>query len=78
MEPYRSSNESVNDSYQSALEENSEVDYITEYNRSIRDYFADKENITVEEMGGPARLYTYDPKNLADKVSGYIEKELLQ
>ncbi len=78
MEPYRSSDESVNSSYESALEDNPDVDYINAYNESIREYFADKENVIVEEMAGPARLYTYDPKGLAEKIDGYIKGQMLQ
>lgn len=78
MEPYVSTDESVNKSYQSALEENPDVDYVNAYNESIRNYFSDKENVTVEEMAGPARLYTYNPKELANKIMGYINDELLQ
>lgn len=78
MEPYLSSNESVNESYQSALEDNSEVNYQEAYNESIRDYFADKENVKIEEMAGPARLYTYNPKGLAEKIKGYIQEQMLQ
>lgn len=78
MEPYRSSNKSVNSSYESAVEENSEVDYINAYNEDTRNYFEDKENVSVEEMAGPARIYTYDPKGLGDKIKGYIEGQILQ
>jgi len=78
MEPYRSSSENVNSSYQSALEDNPDVDYVVAYNESIRDYFSAKENVTVEEMAGPARLYTYDPKGLGDKIKSYIEGQMLQ
>lgn len=78
MEPYRSSNESVNSSYESAVKDNPDVDYVTAYNESVREYFADKKNVTIEEMAGPARLYTYDPKVLSEKIKGYIEEQILQ
>ena len=29
-------------------------------------------------MPGPARIYTYDPEGLAEKIIGYIETEVLQ
>lgn len=78
MEPYRSSNDNVNSSYESAVEDNGEVDYINAYNQDARDYFADKEKVTIVEMAGPARLYTYDPKGLSEKIMGYIEGQILQ
>ena len=78
MEPYRSTNENVSSSYESAVEDNAEVDYINAYNEDARQYFNDKENVVVEEMAGPARLYTYDPKGLSEKIKGYIEGQILQ
>ena len=78
MEPYRSTDESVSASYKSAVEDNPEVDYITAYNESVREYFEDKGNVTVEEMAGPARLYTYNPKELGEMIKGYIEGQILQ
>ncbi len=78
MEPYVNDDQSVNSQYQSAIEQNSEVDYISAYNETIREYFSDKANVTIEEMSGPARLYTYDPVTLAEKIIGYIETEMLQ
>ncbi|MBR3834504.1 MAG: alpha/beta hydrolase [Lachnospiraceae bacterium] len=78
MEPYRSTDKSVSASYESALEDNPEVDYITAYNESVREYFEDKGNVTVEEMAGPARLYTYNPKGLGEMIKGYIEGQILQ
>ncbi len=78
MEPYRDTDKSVSSSYESATKNNPDVDYVNEYNKQIRDYFSDKENVVVEEMSGPARLYTYDPKGLGDKIKGYIELQILQ
>lgn len=78
MEPYISTNENVSSSYESAVEDNAEVDYINAYNEDARQYFNDKENVVVEEMAGPARLYTYDPKGLSEKIKGYIEGQILQ
>ena len=78
MEPYRSTNENVSSSYESAVEDNAEVDYVNAYNEDARQYFANKENVVVEEMAGPARLYTYDPKGLSEKIKGYIEGQILQ
>ncbi len=78
MEPYRSTNEGVSSSYESAVETNSEVDYVNAYNEETRQYFEDKENVVVEEMAGPARLYTYDPKGLAERIKLYIEGQILQ
>lgn len=78
MEPYRTSNESVNASYESAVESNPDVDYIDAYNESTRGYFVGKENVTLEEMAGPARLYTYNPKELGEKIKSYINGQILQ
>ncbi len=78
MEPYRSSDESVKEIYENAVESNSEVDYVEAYNESIRTYYMDKENVVISEMPGPARLYTYDPTELATEIKDYIDREMLQ
>ncbi len=78
MEPYRNTDEGVSSSYESAMENNPDVDYVDEYNKELKNYFADKENVAIEEMAGPARLYTYDPKGLGEKIRGYIEGQILQ
>ncbi len=43
------------------------------YNKDAREYFDGYDNITFEEISGPARLYTYCPKELARKIAQYIE-----
>ncbi len=78
MEPYVNDDVAVKKQYESAVEKNSEVDYVLAYNETIKDYFSDKENVLIEEMSGPARIYTYDPEGLAEKIIGYIETEVLQ
>ena len=78
MEPYLSDDVAVKERYEAAVAENSEIDLVEAYNQTIRDYFADKENVTLEEMSGPARIYTYAPVELADKIIGYIESQMLQ
>lgn len=78
MEPYVNDDATVKKQYESAVEKNPEVDYVLAYNETIKDYLSDKENVTIEEMSGPARIYTYDPEGLAEKIIGYIETEVLQ
>lgn len=74
MEPYVNDDAAVKKQYDSAIEQNPDVDYITAYNETIRTYFSDKQNVTIEEMPGPARIYTYNPKALAEKIIGHIER----
>ena len=78
MEPYVNDDATVKSQYESALEQNPDVDYIEAYNDTIKTYYSDKKNVTLEEMSGPARIYTYDPEGLAEKIIGYIETEVLQ
>lgn len=78
MEPYRDTDDMVKKSYEDAVKNNPDVDYVLEYNSGIKEYFKDKPQVVVDEMAGPARLYTYDPKGLADKISSYIEGQILQ
>ena len=78
MEPYRDTDDMVKKSYEDAIENNPDVDYVAAYNENNREYFKDKPKVVVDEMAGPARLYTYDPKGLASKINSYIEGQILQ
>ena len=78
MEPYASSDEDVSNQYAEAVEENPDVDYVEEYNRTVKDKFKDMDNIMLNEIAGPARVYTYCPKELAEQMSLYIDEQLLQ
>ena len=73
MEPYINENEAVGQSYQNAVNDNDNVDYVAEYNRSTREYFEKYTNVTFTEMAGPAKLYTYCPKELAKCIIDSVE-----
>lgn len=73
MEPYVSADSGVQETYNQAVKDNGEVDYVSVYNQDARSYFSQYDNIVFEEMSGPARLYTYCPKELAGKIAQYIE-----
>lgn len=73
MEPYVNEDKSVSETYNQSVEDNSDIDYIDLYNKDAREYFDGYDNITFEEISGPARLYTYCPKELAGKIAQYIE-----
>ena len=73
MEPYASENDDVRESYEDEKKKNEDFDYVKAYNEEQRDYFAKYSNVKFAEMPGPARLYTYDPKTLADLIVDYIE-----
>lgn len=75
MEPYRSDNEDVNESYNEQKKVNEDFDYINAYNEEPRNYFSKYDNVTFEELSGPARLYTYNPKELAIKIADFMQKE---
>ena len=73
MEPYVNDEADIKARYEEAMEENSEVDYVAEYNKSIKDYMAEYKNVIIDEMSGPERIYLYDYKGLADKINIYIQ-----
>lgn len=77
LEPYLSKDASVKADYEAALaedEKNNEThDYVGMYNKEIREFLENKNNVVFEEMGGPARLYTFAPDVLAEKISEYLE-----
>ena len=75
MEPYRSANKDVSESYNKQKEINEDFDYINAYNEESREYFSGHKNVTYDEMAGPARLYTYNPKELANKIGVFMQKE---
>lgn len=75
MEPYLSDNEDVSESYNKQKEINEDFDYINAYNEESRKYFQNYDNVTYDEMAGPARLYTYNPKELAFKIADFMQKE---
>ncbi|MBQ9279133.1 MAG: alpha/beta hydrolase [Lachnospiraceae bacterium] len=75
MDPYRSENEDVNESYNDQKKVNEDFDYINAYNEEPRNYFSKYDNVTFEELSGPARLYTYNPKELAIKIADFMQKE---
>lgn len=76
MEPYINENESAKKAYEKAMEKDAQngnsYDYVAEYNQGVRDYFRNYPNVTIEEMAGPVRLYTYDGGKLADIVKSAI------
>lgn len=72
MEPYISEDTAIQKQYQETLQDNPDVDYVSVYNEAFREYFKSYENVTVEEMSGPSRLYTYDPKGLAENIRQYL------
>lgn len=75
MEPYVSADSEVKDTYNQAVEDNGEVDYVSVYNQEARTYFSGFDNVVFEEMSGPARLYTYCPKELAKKIAQYMDEK---
>lgn len=80
MEPYFSEDASVQEDYKEAVKEsdNPDFDYVKAYNQGKYEYFAAHENVTVNEMSGPSRLYTYNPKGLAEIIKEYVNDELKQ
>ena len=78
MEPYVNEDEYVRDEYAETLKESGELDYVSLYNEEKKDYFSEYDNVTIEELSGPARLYTYNPTKLAELINEFIDTELLQ
>lgn len=80
MEPYINEDESVREEYEEAVAEsgNADFDYVAAYNADRVSYVSKYANVKVEEMSGPSRLYTYNPKELANLMKEYVGTELLQ
>lgn len=80
MEPYINQDESVKAEYDEAVSDSGkdDFDYVAAYNEDVIKYMSEHENVNVEEMSGPSRLYTYNPKKLASLIGEYINEKLLQ
>lgn len=72
LEPYLSTDEEALKAYNEAKEEGMDNDYADIFNYDVRDYFSSYSNVTVEDMAGPGRLYTYNPTELADMINQHI------
>lgn len=79
MEPFVNDDETTRKQYQEAKEEDEkegiEYDYVSAYNQYVRDYFEGYELVEIDEISGPARIYTYAPDKLAQKIETYLDKE---
>lgn len=75
MEPYRKTNEDADKQYQQAMEINPNNDYIALYNEELFDYYAQHKNVTIEEIDGPVRIYTYNPQQIAEKIVNFLYTE---
>lgn len=76
MEPYINDNSELKEQYEKARQDAEDIDFVGEYNAELIEYFEQYENITVEEVDGPARLYLYDPAGQAEMMRNYIKKNL--
>ncbi|MBP3327097.1 MAG: alpha/beta hydrolase [Coprococcus sp.] len=76
MEPYINDDESVKKTFDKILDDADEYDYVSMYNQMSKEYYAQFKNVTVEELSGPSRLYTYCPKEVAERIKAYIGDNL--
>lgn len=78
LEPYINDDETAKTTYEEvkAKDEDEEFDYVAAYCSDAKEFYSQYDNITCEEMSGPARLYTYDPKGVAERISGFIEENI--
>ncbi|MCM1272484.1 MAG: alpha/beta hydrolase [Clostridium sp.] len=75
LEPYLSTDEDIQKSYNDAMAKDSETDYIGAYNQTFKNYFKDYQNVVIEEVSGYSRMYTYCPKTIAEKINDFIIKK---
>lgn len=75
MDPYLHESADMQELYNQVTEQGEEYDPVASYNDYYRTYVEDKNkrtgNITIEEISGPEKLITYNPKELAKLISHY-------
>ena len=76
MEPYITDDAQMAEDYAEAKQEAGEtdIDFAAELNRERRDFLKNYKNVTVKELSGPARLYTYCPKDVADAIREFLKQ----
>lgn len=85
MEPYINDDASVREEYDGALKSvygtqtdadgnNPDgIDYVMEFNTEKKAYYEKYKNVNVVEISGPSRLYTYNPKAVADAIISFTQ-----
>ncbi|MBE5945229.1 MAG: hypothetical protein E7258_10020 [Lachnospiraceae bacterium] len=73
LEPYVNVDETVKNTYNEQMAANPDIDYISEYNKDSREYFAQYDNVTFEELSGPGRIYIYAPVELGKLITKYLD-----
>lgn len=79
MEPFVNDDEKTNKQYTEAKKADEkageEFDYVSAYNEYVREYFEGYDNVIIDEISGPARIYTYAPTKLSEKIEIYLDSE---
>lgn len=73
MEPYVNVDKEVNKTYMEQSAANPDVDFVAEYNKEAKEYFEEYENVSVEEISGPGRIYVYAPVELGEMIVEYLD-----
>lgn len=73
-EPYINEDSEMKEEYEKELAEYPDFDYVSAYNKERREHFKQYENVTIEELSGPARLYLFDPEGIGKIIDNYIEE----
>ena len=68
MEPYIKLDKEKQETIKKAQETRPDLDYAEVYNYDLREFYKDKKNVTFEELSGPSRVYTFDPKGVKEKL----------
>lgn len=74
LEPYLSTDEDIQKSYNEALEKDPDLDYVNSYNKAFREHFKDNNRVVIEDVAGYSRMYTFCPQDIADRINKYIVK----
>jgi pimeloyl-ACP methyl ester carboxylesterase len=79
LDPYYSSNETIQNSYASAIEDyGDDIDLSGVYNSENMEYFESYDNVTCVEMSGPITLFEYDPAGVADYIESFLNGDALE
>ena len=76
MEPYAKDDSYIAEQLESVATNGNAVDYVSAVNKERLAYFGKYPNVKCVEVSGPPELFTYDPKETAELIMDFLDKEI--
>lgn len=71
LEPYMSTDDEIKEMF--ADQSKGGVDCAGIFNAQFREYFENHNNVKIDEIDGPGRLYIYNPDKIASMINDYLD-----